>query len=372
LQPFFLNFLSSGLYIPASCVAVFMGNFLSVECKQPDLDGLWSCAVLGSPRWWSKPVGGFVLSCLVGSWVLGFAMPVILPALALKGYTKSAATGFCLAAYPFITKIKPWPLASRFWLLGAHWFGGCSMSYEPREPNDNSVPTMQCYFPHGIFTLGIILNSGIRTAATWPDGADWKHYVGTTGPVPYLGLATDALLNAPLFGHFMAKWTGVIKSAAKGPFVKLMQKGESFGLLPGGFHEASLFEYGKDRVVVSNKKGFIKYALQYGYKVVPAYSFGECFTYRNMPGFRKIRFWLADQGLPGILIFGFPLLPLLPLWTPWGIHTIHGSGRIFPKISEPTKEDVEKYHAIFVSDLRALFDRHKHRFGMSDVELEVL
>jgi len=246
------------------------------------------------------------------------------------------------------------------------------MSYELREPNDNSVPTMQCYFPHGIFTLGLIINSGIRTAATWPNGKDWSYYVGTTGPCVYIGLAATSLLRAPLFGHMVAKWTGVIESSAKAPFIAKMRNGESFGLLPGGFHEASLFEYGKDRVVVSNKKGFIKYALQYGYKVVPAYSFGECYSYWNLRGFHKIRLWLADQGLPGIAVFGFPLLPWLPLWTPWGIHTIHGSGRVFPKISEPTAEDVDKYHAIFVNELRELFNRHKHRFGMSAVELEIL
>eukprot|EP00927_Polykrikos_kofoidii_P071878 TRINITY_DN68078_c0_g1_i1.p1 TRINITY_DN68078_c0_g1~~TRINITY_DN68078_c0_g1_i1.p1 ORF type:complete len:349 (+),score=31.99 TRINITY_DN68078_c0_g1_i1:46-1092(+) len=341
-------------------------------CKQPNLSGLWSCAVLGQPKWWSKPVGGCVLSCLVGSWIGGFALPVVVPLLAVIGYHKSATLLGAIATYPYVVNVKPWPLAARFWLLAAHWFGGASMSYEERDPNDNSVPTMQCYFPHGIFTLGIILNSGIRTAATWPDGKDWASYVGTTGPCPYIGLAAESLLRAPLFGHFVARWTGVIGSAAKSSFISRMRKGESFGLLPGGFHEASLTEYGKDRVVVGNKKGFIKYALQYGYKVVPAYTFGECYTYWNLPGFHRLRAWLADRGLPGIIIFGFPLFPCLPLQTPWGIHTIHGSGIKFPKIEEPTKADVDKYHAIFVADLQALFDRHKWRFGLAGVQLEIM
>mmetsp|Transcript_94633 Transcript_94633/g.244893 ORF Transcript_94633/g.244893 Transcript_94633/m.244893 type:complete len:133 (+) Transcript_94633:2-400(+) len=131
-------------------------------------------------------------------------------------------------------------------------------------------------------------------------------------------------------------------------------------------------EYGKERVALSNKKGFIKYALVHGYKVVPAYSFGESYTYYNLRGFKRIRMWLADRNLPGIIFRGFAPLPWLPFQTPWGIHTIHASGRQFPKIAEPSTEDVDKYHALFVSDLRALFDRHKHRFGLNDVELEVL
>jgi len=151
-----------------------------------------------------------------------------------------------------------------------------------------------------------------------------------------------------------------------------MKRRESFGLTPGGFHEAALFKYGNDRIVVSNKKGFIKYALQYGYKVVPAYSFGECYTYYNVPGFKALRYWLADHNLPGICFRGFAPFPWLPFTTPWGIHTIHGSGRQFPRIDAPTKKDIDHYHHLFVEDLRSLFDRHKWRFGQQGVELEVL
>merc|ERR1712146_632560 len=124
-------------------------------------------------------------------------------------------------------------------------------------------------------------------------------------------------------------------------------------------------EYGRERVYLKNRKGFIKYALQYGYKVVPAYSFGECYSYYNLRGFRRIRLWLADRGLPGICIFGYPLLPWLPLQTPWGIHTIHGKGLQLPKIVEPSAEDVDKYHSLFVDELCKLFANHRHRFGLS-------
>mmetsp|Transcript_75297 Transcript_75297/g.212969 ORF Transcript_75297/g.212969 Transcript_75297/m.212969 type:complete len:250 (-) Transcript_75297:121-870(-) len=249
------------------------------------------------------------------------------------------------------------------------------MIYEEREPNDLSVPTMNCYFPHGIFTLGIILNSGIRSWATLPDGPDgleWEAFVGRAGPVVRIGLAASSLVHSPIFGHVVAKWTGCIRSAAKGPMTAMMRRGESFGLLPGGFHEAAHTKYGKDRVVVSNKKGFIKYALQYGYKVVPAYSFGECYTYYNLQGLHGLRAWLAEQALPGIVVRGWLPLPWLPFPTPWGIHTVHGSGRQFPKIDVPTDEDVRVHHELFVADLRALFDRHKWRFGLEKAELEVL
>jgi len=64
--------------------------------------------------------------------------------------------------------------------------------------------------------------------------------------------------------YYKVFWTGNIESAGKAHMVKKMKQGQSFGLMPGGFHELNLFETNKERVYVK-KQGFIKYALQYGY-----------------------------------------------------------------------------------------------------------
>ena len=46
-----------------------------------------------------------------------------------------------------------------------------------------------------------------------------------------------------------------------------MQRQESFGIVVGGFDEASRFARHRERVFIKQRKGFIKYALQFGYKV---------------------------------------------------------------------------------------------------------
>ena len=38
-----------------------------------------------------------------------------------------------------------------------------------------------------------------------------------------------------------------------------------------------------------------------------------------------------------------PFLALLPFGT-GGLHTVHGTGRVFPKIAEPTAAQVQEYH----------------------------
>lgn len=158
-----------------------------------------------------------------------------------------------------------------------------------------------------------------------------------------------------------------------------MKNNESFGLLPGGFYEAALFEYGKDFVYLKNKKGFIKYALRFGYQIVPAYTFGECKTYKNLLRYLsnkyqfvdKIIKWLSANNMPAVMFFGgYPWFnPLLPYSKGVGIHTIHGEAIEIPKLDDPTQNDIDKYHKIYCDKLRQLFDRNKYRFGMNDVEL---
>ncbi|CAN0502085.1 unnamed protein product, partial [Scytosiphon promiscuus] len=38
---------------------------------------------------------------------------------------------------------------------------------------------------------------------------------------------------------------------------------------------------------------------------------------------------------------------------------------------EPTQEDIDKYHALFVSELRRVFDKYKGPYGWGDKELVI-
>jgi len=280
-------------------------------------------------------------------------------------------------AWPFLFDVRPWPAAARFWISAATYFdGGCTMAFEAaRAPDDNSEPEMTCYHPHGIFTLGLILNSGVRSSAAEHrcGSAAWARYCGAVGPFPCVGLAASKLVRMPVFRHIMVKWTGNIECASRAHMLWKMQRKDSFGLCPGGFHELALFKRGSERVY-ARKRGFIAYALKHGYRVTPAYTFGESATFFNVPGWERAREALADRGVPAILVSGplwwLPVLGLIPFGR-GGLHTIHGEGRQFPQIDNPTAAQVEEYHGWYVGALRALYDRHKARFGLEGSELEV-
>ena len=80
-------------------------------------------------------------------------------------------------------------------------------------------------------------------------------------------------MNVPIISDIM-KWFGADK-VTKEVMLKLMRKDENIAFVPGGFEEATCYQYKKNLVYLKERVGFIKYALQYGYKVVPVYSFGN-------------------------------------------------------------------------------------------------
>jgi hypothetical protein len=169
-----------------------------------------------------------------------------------------------------------------------------------------------------------------------------------------------------------------------------------FGILPGGSEEIVLSEAGKENVFVKNREaclpwmpaltlpmqplspdtphtgaGFIKYALEYGYTIAIGYTFGESDNYTTFPYFKatRLRILKMTKFIP-FLAWGKWYCPVLPR-NDHPLNTVIGNPIHLPKISKPTTEDVEKYHAIYIEKLVDLFERNKARFGYGDRTLNL-
>jgi hypothetical protein len=79
-----------------------------------------------------------------------------------------------------------------------------------------------------------------------------------------------------------------------------MSKNQSLGLYPGGFEEATITSQKKNKVYLKNRKGFIKYALKYGYTVYPAFTFGENKVYWVFEPFEKLRLFMNKFKTPAV------------------------------------------------------------------------
>lgn len=143
-------------------------------------------------------------------------------------------------------------------------------------------------------------------------------------------------------------------------------------MLPGGMEEVALYTFQQEHVFLSPRKGFIKYALQHGYLLIPGYTFGECDLYRSMTSGAALRLWMQRHlGLVVPFFWG-------PLWcAPWlprrdvALHTVLGAPVQLPRVEDPSEAEVAAWHARYVAAITEVFDTHKARFGYGDRELEI-
>eukprot|EP00929_Paragymnodinium_shiwhaense_P027594 TRINITY_DN16169_c0_g1_i3.p1 TRINITY_DN16169_c0_g1~~TRINITY_DN16169_c0_g1_i3.p1 ORF type:complete len:336 (+),score=71.35 TRINITY_DN16169_c0_g1_i3:256-1263(+) len=162
-----------------------------------------------------------------------------------------------------------------------------------------------------------------------------------------------------------------IDSADKKNIVRVMDRGDSFAIIPGGFQDAVVHAYGKDATVLKKRKGFIKYCLQFGYRVHPVYTFGESETFHTFTGLKKLRTKVSEQNIPMVAFFGWPLFPLLP--RPQSkLLTYVGPPLQVPHIAAPTVEDVDQWHTAYMEALTKLFNDKKAEAGYPDAVLEIV
>ena len=133
-------------------------------------------------------------------------------------------------------------------------------------------------------------------------------------------------------------------------------------MIPGGYEEATITHRNKERIYIKSRKGFIVYALKHGYKVHPAYNFGETKAYFTFNFFEPLGLLLNKFKLPGVFALGkYFLLPIDDI----EMHYVIGKGIQFPVITKPTKEEVEKYHDIYLNELKALYYRYNEKYDCS-------
>jgi len=140
-------------------------------------------------------------------------------------------------------------------------------------------------------------------------------------------------------------------------------------MIPGGFSEATISSLNVDRVFLRERKGFVKYALKYGYSLTPCYIFHESGLYWNLQGIWGPRLWLNRFGIPGVVPFGRWSCFFLPRNE--HLNIVVGRALNLPRIEKPTREQVAEYHEKYVLTLIDLFNRHKASYGKAQSTLEI-
>ncbi|KAL4100302.1 hypothetical protein PRIC1_008096 [Phytophthora ramorum] len=219
------------------------------------------------------------------------------------------------------------------------------------KPDDRA---MFAFHPHGVLSGGFAFN-GAHHMSFLHSNCRW--------------LVAENLFWFPVMRDLL-NWMD-FSCVARSTFHRFMVTGQNVCLIPGGFEEATLYERGKHRVYLKKRFGFIKIALQHGYKVHPAYTFGEEYAYHTFPYLLKFRLKLNEFKIPGVFFYGLPQCFFLPD-TEVDLITVVGEALILPRIEHPTKEDVHKYHTQYVDALQKLFDKYKSMYAVDpEATLEI-
>ncbi|XP_050440927.1 2-acylglycerol O-acyltransferase 2-A-like [Adelges cooleyi] len=156
------------------------------------------------------------------------------------------------------------------------------------------------------------------------------------------------------------------------------KKGNVAVLMVGGVTEAFQSYPGPVHIVVNKRKGFVRVALKTGASLVPVFSFGENNAYEKYEvaadsvWHKLLKFinWKSDRVVPngrGFFQYTFGIMPRR-----CSIVTVVGKPIDLPKISNPTKEEIDKYHKMYVTELTKLFEEHKNKYSTYPEEMNLV
>jgi 2-acylglycerol O-acyltransferase 2 len=260
-------------------------------------------------------------------------------------------------------RLKKWIRNLKIWKYYADYFPIHLIKTCDLDPKRNYL---MCVSPHGILCFGIFGNFG--TEATNFS----EKYPGIT---PHI-LTLNAQFISPLTRDLLL--LGGICSASEKSIKYILgnkgenckEKGQAAILVIGGVAEMLEVQVDSYTLVLKKRTGFVRLALETGTPLVPIFSFGEnnsyyTFNSKKETSFKKFQTWWKD-----LFTFKFPIFYGRGIfnykfgWLPFRdpIYTVVGRPIEIPKIEKPTKEDIDKYHEIYLNELTQLFNEHKDKY----------
>jgi 1-acyl-sn-glycerol-3-phosphate acyltransferase len=216
-------------------------------------------------------------------------------------------------------------------------------SMEMKNKEGAKAGNIICAHPHGMLPLGFCAN----LLTSYID--DWEFLSNQRFAVASFAFWIPGLRE---FYHAL----GCI-DAGKASLKRTLDKGNQVIVCPGGACEALYTDPDEDVALLSGRTGFIRLAFEHGASVVPAYTFGEADIWlieKADAGTLKERFFLTSQmifGLGMILVKHFKPRPV-------ALKTVFGPAIKFPKVANPSAEEVNRMLDTYKAALVKLYNEH--------------
>lgn len=226
------------------------------------------------------------------------------------------------------------------------------------------------YHPHGVGCLGAF---GVFST----EGCGWsKLFSGI--PVSLLTIVTQ--FQVPIYRDYLMALG--VSAVSRRNALKTLENDNSICIVVGGARESLLKGENTVDLVLNRRKGFIKLAVEAGNVcLVPTFAFGETNCYnvvhtRNDSISKKFQVWLKNNmgfTIPlfyarGMFNYDFGFLPYRTPVTVVVGRPIY----VEKRRNEPTDEELDYYHDLYVKELKRIFYDNRDQCGFSNVELRIV
>ncbi|KAF2967215.1 hypothetical protein GQX73_g6376 [Xylaria multiplex] len=233
------------------------------------------------------------------------------------------------------------------------------------------------YHPHGIISHG-------AWAAFATDALGFSEkFPGITNSL----LTLDSNFRIPFYREYILSMG--VRSVSKESIVNILNKGgpnsEGMGrgvtIVVGGARESLEAQPGRMRLIMRERKGFIKLAVRCGADLVPVLAFGENDLYDQLqpqehPFMHRIQMFILKVWkftlpfLHGRGIFNYDV-GLMPYRRP--LNVVVGAPIKVRQSSSVSLEEIDRLHGLYVAELEKLWDRYKDEFAADrKEELQIL
>lgn len=267
-----------------------------------------------------------------------------------------------------------WFRRSPIWHLFAGYFPAKLHKTHDLEPTRKYIFG---YHPHGIISHG-----AWAAFATEALGFS-KQFPGITNSL----LTLDSNFRIPFYRDYILAMG--VRSVSKESIVNILTRGgsnnEGMGravtIVVGGARESLEAQPGNLRLILKDRKGFIKIAVRTGADLVPVLAFGENELYDQLrakehPFVHRIQIFLLKVWkftLPfmhGRGIFNYDV-GMMPYRHPLNI--VVGAPIRVQQSNHVDMEEVDRLHGLYVTELEKLWNRYKDEFAKGRIEeLQIL
>ncbi|KAI8823078.1 putative diacylglycerol acyltransferase type 2b [Fimicolochytrium jonesii] len=241
-----------------------------------------------------------------------------------------------------------------FWNYFGQYFDAELVKTAELDPTKNYLFG---YHPHGIYCYGLLPNFI----------SNYSNFSGQFPGIKIRMTTLDVNYVIPLWRE-ISMALGVVSVGAKSLKHILSRKGPGWSAMVviGGADEALLAYPGTSDLILNQRKGFVKIAVQTGAALVPVFTFGENDLYwqvteTNAPEIRKVQKRVAK-----ILTFSIPLM-----WGSFGLFprktrlvSVVGAPIHIKKQDNPSREYIAEIHQQYVDALLKLYNDHKDRYAV--------